>query len=75
LKFIEEITSKKDLWDGSRTMVDLLKVVKESYYCLYAGGSNSIKYILPAILNSSPYLQNIYSQPIYGTDTMINKKL
>jgi hypothetical protein len=78
IKFIEEITTKKSekknfLWDSSRTMVDLLKVVKESYYSLYAGGSNSIKYILPAILNSSLYLQNMYSKPIYGSDKMISK--
>ena len=29
-------------------------------------GSNSIKYVLPAILNSSNYLQSKYSKPIYG---------
>ncbi len=54
-------------------MVDLLKVVKEGYYSLYAGGSNSIKYILPAVLNSSEYLQAKYIEPVYGTDKMISK--
>jgi len=29
-------------------------------------GSNSIKYVLPSILNSSDYLKGKYSQPIYG---------
>ena len=30
------------------------------------GGSNSLKYVLPAVLNSSDYIQSKYSQPIYG---------
>src|SRR5690606_45020 len=58
LRFIENITTKKDkvkskdviLWSGDRNMVDLLEVVKECWYSLYAKGSNSIKHILPAIL-------------------------
>lgn len=74
MNFIEGITTKKGgkdhLWNGGRSMVDLLKVVKSAYYSLYAGGSNSIKYILPAILNSSAYLQELYSKPIYGTHEM-----
>ncbi len=54
-------------------MVDLLEVVKDSYYSLYAGGSNSIKYILPAVLNSSAFLQEKYSQPMYGSDKIYSK--
>ena len=30
-------------------------------------GSNSIKVVLPAILNSSKAIQKKYSQPIYGS--------
>ncbi len=54
-------------------MVDLWAVVKDCYYSLYAKGSNSIKDILPAILNSSWYLQSKYSQPVYGTSRMTSK--
>ncbi|HPT72425.1 MAG TPA: DUF2779 domain-containing protein [Candidatus Cloacimonadota bacterium] len=59
-----------DEWEGSRTMVDLLEMVKRFYYDPYAGGSNSIKAILPAVLNRSEYLQEKYSKPIYGTASM-----
>jgi hypothetical protein len=45
-------------------LVDLHKVVKKYYYHPYMGGSISIKYVLPAILKSSPYLQNKYTQAI-----------
>ena len=31
-------------------------------------GSNSIKVVLPAVLNSSELLKKKYSQPIYGTE-------
>ena len=47
-------------------MIDLLELVKRYYYNPATNGSNSIKYVLPAILNSSKYLQEKYSQPIYG---------
>jgi len=59
-----------DEWEGSRTMVDLLDMVKRFYYDPYAGGSNSIKAILPAVLNRSKYLQKKYSKPIYGTSAI-----
>jgi hypothetical protein len=47
-------------------MVDMLDLVKKYYYDPATNGSNSIKYVLPAILNSSQYLQKKYSKPIYG---------
>ncbi len=73
-EFIKSITtgSKREFgdncWEGSRNMVDLLDLVKRYYYDPYTKGSNSIKQVLPAILNSSKYLQEKYSRPIYGTD-------
>ena len=81
MQFIESITTKQEeikgknqiLWSGERTMVDLLQVVRESWYSLYAKGTNSIKSILPAVLNSSKMLQEKYSQPVYGTSTMQSK--
>lgn len=75
VKFIQSITRtssgfRGDLehWKGDRYMVDLLDILKKYYYNPYAGGSNSIKDILPAILKSSQYLKNKYSEPIYGNE-------
>ncbi len=75
--FIKSITkSKKDSvekWCGERNMVDMLEVVKDYYYNPATGGSNSIKQVLPATLNSSDYLKEKYSKPIYGTDEIPSK--
>ena len=49
-------------------MVDLWEVVKRYYYDPATKGSNSIKQVLPAILNSSTLLQEKYSKPIYGME-------
>jgi hypothetical protein len=51
-------------------MVDLLEVIKNFYYNPIAKNSNSIKKILPAILESNVQLQRLYAQPIYGTPQM-----
>ncbi len=69
-EFIRSITKStgksKEKWEGIRSMVDMLEMVKRFYYDPYMKGSNSIKQVLPAILNSSEYLQKKYSNPIYG---------
>jgi len=66
-QFILSITkSKKEKREGPRNMIDMLELVKRYYYDPLMKGSNSIKQVLPAILNSSKYLQEKYSQPIYG---------
>ena len=49
---------------GNRNMIDLCQMVKDYYYNPYTKGSNSIKQVLPACLNSSPYLKAKYSRPI-----------
>lgn len=71
-EFIESITIKKSgksiQWEGHRNMVDLCELVKKYYYSPNTNGSNSIKYVLPAILNESKYIQQKYSFPIYGTE-------
>lgn len=73
--FIRSITqSVKDSaeqWIGKRTMVDMWEIVKRYYYDPATNGSNSIKQVLPAILNSSTFLKDKYSKPIYGTNTGI----
>jgi len=69
-EFIRSITkstgSSIDKWEGDRNMVDLWDLVKRYYYDPATNGSNSIKQVLPAILNGSQYLQDKYSKPIYG---------
>jgi len=69
-EFIKSITksvgTSVEKWEGERNMVDMLELVKRHYYDPSTNGSNSIKYVLPAILNSSKYLQEKYSKPIYG---------
>ncbi len=69
IKYISKSTGNSELtWEGPRNMVDMLELVKRYYYDPYTRGSNSIKQVLPAILNRSKYLQEKYSQPIYGGD-------
>ncbi len=70
--FIQEISHSKGKsiysWEGERDMVDMLNLVKWYFYDPATNGSNSIKQVLPAILNSSDYLKEKYSQPVYGTN-------
>lgn len=54
-------------WCGDRDMVDLYQVVKKYYYDPSMGGSISLKAVLPAVLNTSNYLKDKYSKPIYGS--------
>ena len=73
--FIKSISnSNKDSienWTGDRNMIDMLVLVKRYFYDPKMKGSNSIKQVLPAILNSSEFLQKKYSQPIYGAQSGI----
>jgi len=76
--FIKLITKSpydsKKKWMGDRCMVDIWELVKRFYYDPLTNGSNSIKKVLPSILNRSGYLQKKYSQPIYGcTEGIISK--
>ena len=68
--FIKSITkstsSSAEQWEGERCMVDMWELVKRYYYDPLMKGSNSLKYVLPAMLNSSDYLKQKYSKPIYG---------
>lgn len=70
MEWIKTIThstnSSAESWTGARDMVDLFKMVKQYYYDPRMGGSISLKAVLPAVLNSSNYLKNKYSKPIYG---------
>jgi len=70
-EFIRSITQAVknfvEQWIGERNMVDMWEIVKRYYYDPATNGSNSIKQVLPAILNSSTFLQDKYSKPIYGS--------
>lgn len=71
MSFIDSITyygEGKSRVHGSRDMVDLLEIVKSYYYHPLMKGSNSIKAVLPAILNSSKAIKDKYSRPIYGKE-------
>jgi hypothetical protein len=71
IAFIKSIThspnNSDEVWRGERDMVDMLELVKRYYYDPAMKGSNSLKAVLPAILNSSIFLRSKYSHPIYGT--------
>lgn len=77
-EFIKTITtatsSVSEYWEGERTMVDMWELVKRYYYDPKTRGSNSIKQVLPAILNSSTFLQEKYSKPIYGAEGGIRSR-
>ena len=54
---------------GDRDMVDQWKCVKSYYYHPMMKGSNSIKQVLPTVLNVSDYLKSKYSNPLtFGTN-------
>ncbi len=69
LSFIVSITK-----GGERAMVDLADLARKHYFHPATKGSNSIKKVLPAVLQSSPWLQGTYSQPIYGAQGGIPSK-
>jgi len=75
IEWIKTVThNSKTKWVGHRDMVDLLELVKKNYYQLDMGGSNSIKKVLPAILNHSDLLQSKYSDPIYSSGNFKNQR-
>ncbi len=72
--WIRTITQNRDDGrEGPRNMVDMCELVKTHYYQLEMGGSNSIKKVLPAVLNSSVYLQEKYGQSIYNSRNFRNQ--
>ncbi|WP_241836904.1 DUF2779 domain-containing protein [Aequorivita sp. KMM 9714] len=68
MDFIKSIShntgSNADSWTGERDMIDLYQVVMKYYYNPAMRGSNSIKAVLPAVLNSSDYLKEKYLNPL-----------
>ncbi len=70
LEFVDSLTVKKQgnaiLHKGNRAMVDLCDLSSEGFFHRRAGGSNSIKKVLPAMLTASEFLRDLYRQPVYG---------
>lgn len=67
IAFIDHIThDKKEDRIGDRDMVDMRKIYMDYHYDPYTNGSNSIKAVLPAILNRSEFIQKKYRNAIYG---------
>ncbi|MBU0620622.1 MAG: DUF2779 domain-containing protein [Gammaproteobacteria bacterium] len=68
--FIEHITVRsgegKEKIIGARNMVDLCEIAEKFYFHPSTKGSNSLKKVLPALMNSSPFLKNVYEKPAYG---------
>lgn len=72
IQFIDSVTREKTedkkeiLREGDRCMVDLFELLKKHYFDPRTYGSNSLKYVFPAILGRSEFLAKKYSKPIYG---------
>lgn len=68
MSFIKSISHSKGgsaiEWSGERDMVDLWDLEKRYYYNPLTKGSNSLKEVLPASINSSSYLLKKYSQSL-----------
>ncbi len=74
LDFIDQVTDPgKGGSPGPHAMVDLHALVQEGYYAPQAGGSVSLKAILPAILHDAPQLRALYARPaLYGQGLAIS---
>ena len=68
IDFIKTITTptqkSTDTWKASRPMIDLRVVILNYYYNPLTKGSNSLKAVLPAILNSCSFLKEKYTQSL-----------
>ena len=66
-------SNSEEIWTPTRPMVDLRDVVVDFYYHPLTKGSNSIKAVLPAVLNASPFLKNKYSAPVGDINLSLTK--
>lgn len=68
--FIRSLTTRKagkgNVEAGSRALVDLCRLAEKAFFHPATKGSNSIKKVLPAVMQSSDYLKQRYVQPTYG---------
>lgn len=70
IEFIESLTVRKHgdtvIHIGARAMVDLCAYADRLFFHPDTEGRSSIKVVLPAVMKASVWLQQRYSQPIYG---------
>ena len=64
IKFLDTITFSPNESPPERALIDLKDIVLKHYYHPSMKGSNSLKAVLPAIMQSSPFLKQKYSQPL-----------
>ncbi len=64
--FIESITSGSDRGAGPRNMVDLSVISGSFFFHPMTRGSSSLKQVLPALMNCSQRLRELYGHPAYG---------
>jgi hypothetical protein len=71
MAFIKSITwsdqKGRAAWTGERKMIDMKDWVMDYYYSPVMKGSNSIKVVLPAIIQDSKYVRNKYPMWIKTT--------
>lgn len=69
--FIRSLTTKRagkgNADAGHRALVDLCRLAEKAFFHPATKGSNSIKKVLPAVMESSDHLKRQYSQPLYGS--------
>ena len=74
VEFIESITHEKHkktiVSQGDRDMVDQAAWAERFYFHPATRGKYSIKPLLPAIMESSDRLRELYSKSIYGTESL-----
>jgi hypothetical protein len=73
ISFIESLTTRDEANGkvaGPRNMVDLCNLAERYYFHPSTKGSSSLKKVLPALMRSSTFLRDVYSQPVYGTAAM-----
>ncbi len=69
--FIDTLTTRDEGGHrGHRAMTDLCKLAERFFLHPATQGSSSLKKVLPALMASSAYLRETYSQPVYGTPAM-----
>lgn len=59
---------------GRRAMVDLCRLAEKAFFHPATKGSNSIKKVLPAVMQESAYLTARYSQNVYGAEAGISSQ-
>lgn len=62
--FLDSITFSPNENKPERALIDLKDIVLKHYYHPSMKGSNSLKAVLPAIMQSSPFLKEKYSEPL-----------